>query len=267
MPSIDEVAGKLEALGLDEDEASLYLALISHGPSKASTVASLTGYSRGKIYRLLDQMAEEGVISVALGHPRVYRARPPGELLEGMRQDLDREQRRIQEVEDRVLPAIQALAADAGEEGGPQWVVIEGRLAVLRAAIKLIEGADQEVAFLGTQPLLATDAPMVRALHRALAARATQGLEVRCLLSEDLSRGLEDLDEGAVDRRALGSPPAAQLLIVDGREVLQWLVMDTSTKMALDGEAAVQSDAPGLVSPAVHLFDLAWAPEPEAKDR
>lgn len=257
--SIDDVAGELEALGLDEDEARLYLALVEGGPSRASTVASLTGFSRGKTYRLLDEMAEEGVISVALGHPRVYRARPPEELLETARQDLARERERIGEIEDRLVPAIQALAADAEEGAGPEWVVIEGRLALLRAAIKLIESAEEEIAFLGTQPLLATDAPMGRALLRALSARAGQGLRVRCLLDAELREGVSEHLGDPVERRWPKDPGATQLLVVDRREVLQWLIVDPSQRMALDGEAGVQSNATGLVAPAVRLFDLAWS--------
>lgn len=256
MTSIDDIARELEALGLDEDEASLYLALVEGGPSRASTVANLTGFSRGKTYRLLDEMAEEGVISVALGHPRVYRARPPEELLETVRQDLARERQRIKEIEGRLVPAIQALAADAEEDAGPEWIVIEGRLALLRAAIKLIEGAEEEILFLGTQPLLATEAPMGRALIRALSTRASQGLGVRCLLDAKLEEGVAEHLSDPVEPRWLKDPGATQLLVVDRREVLQWLIVDPSQRMALDGEAGVQSNAPGLVTPATRLFDL-----------
>lgn len=258
MTSIDDIARELEALGLDEDEASLYLALVKGGPSRASTVANLTGFSRGKTYRLLDEMAEEGVISVALGHPRVYRARPPGELLETARQDLARERERIGEIEGRLVPAIQALAADAEEGAGPEWLVIEGRLALLRAAIKLIEAAEEEILFLGTQPLLATQAPMPRALLRALSTRASHGVEVRCLLDADLKGAVAEHLDDPVDLRWLKDLGETQLLVVDRREVLQWLIVDPSQRMALDGEAGVQSNASGLVTPAARLFDLAW---------
>lgn len=249
---------ELEALGLDEDEASLYLALVTSGPSRASTVANLTGHSRGKTYRLLDQMAEDGVISVALGHPRIYRARHPEHLLDTARQGLDRERRRIEEIEDRLIPAIDALAGDGDERVAPEWVVIEGRLPLLRAAVKLVEAAEETICLLGTQPLLATDTPMARALLRALSSRAVQGVDVRCLMNADLQDPVDDHLTEEVERRWAKDLGSSQLLLIDGREVLQWLVLDTSQRMALDGEAGVHSDAPGLVEPAAQLFGLAW---------
>ncbi len=258
MPSIDDVADELEALGLDEDEASLYLALVTTGPSRASKISNLTGFSRGKTYRLLDKMAEDGAISVALGHPRVYRARAPDHLLDAARQELSRERRRIEEIEDRLLPAIEALAGQSEDQAAAEWVVIEGRLPLLRAAIKLVEAADEEIAFLGSQPLLASDAPMARALLRAMATQADEGVTVRCLLDASLQDGLAGQLGDTVEQRWLKDPGGSQLLIVDGREVLQWLVVDTSQRMALDGEAGVQSNAPGLLAPAVRLFELAW---------
>ncbi len=59
-------------LGLSEPEATLYLALLKLGGSRASTVAKEVGLKRTTIYALLKSLAQKGFVTMYYRHNRQY---------------------------------------------------------------------------------------------------------------------------------------------------------------------------------------------------
>src|SRR3989344_5255293 len=57
------IVENLLQFGLDEKEISVYLALISLGPSTASLIAKQSGVNRGTTYDILERLQEEGLVS------------------------------------------------------------------------------------------------------------------------------------------------------------------------------------------------------------
>ena len=57
------IVEKLRQFGLDEKEISVYLALISLGPSPASVIASKSGVNRGTTYDILKKLHEQQLVS------------------------------------------------------------------------------------------------------------------------------------------------------------------------------------------------------------
>jgi len=57
------IVEKLRQFGLDEKEISVYLALISLGPSKAAVIAAKSGVNRGTTYDILKKLHEQQLVS------------------------------------------------------------------------------------------------------------------------------------------------------------------------------------------------------------
>lgn len=57
------IVEKLRQFGLDEKEISVYLALISLGPSPASVIAAKSGVNRGTTYDILKKLSQQQLVS------------------------------------------------------------------------------------------------------------------------------------------------------------------------------------------------------------
>jgi sugar-specific transcriptional regulator TrmB len=70
-----------EKLGLRQDEASIYSALLSSEPETVSGIAKLTGLHRPTIYRILPRLIERGLIAVVPhGKQKRFAAESPEKL-------------------------------------------------------------------------------------------------------------------------------------------------------------------------------------------
>lgn len=71
----------LQELGLSEQEATIYIATLKLGSSKASAIASEAGIKRTTVYHELKSLAQKGFVIVQfVGKERCYRAQPPRKL-------------------------------------------------------------------------------------------------------------------------------------------------------------------------------------------
>src|SRR3954471_4470510 len=93
---IQELAAKLQPLGLADKEARVYVAALFLGPSSVQKIANQADVNRATAYVILDQLADLGLVSQSTeGKKTVYIAEGPealGNLFE-RQQDLIKERR------------------------------------------------------------------------------------------------------------------------------------------------------------------------------
>jgi sugar-specific transcriptional regulator TrmB len=78
---IQELAAKLEPLGLSDKEARVYVAALFLGPSAVQKIAGQAEINRATTYVILDQLAELGLVSQSQeGKKTVFIAEPPAAL-------------------------------------------------------------------------------------------------------------------------------------------------------------------------------------------
>ncbi len=281
---LEALASTMEDLGLGSEEAKVYVALLENGPARASTAANLTGFSRGRTYRILDTLVEEGWVVVHVGHPRIFEASPPERLFEGRISQLQREEMRVEDLRDDLLPRLLEIGQGAKGPKAANWTLLEGRLPIYRSLIKLVERAEETVHVASNHAATSSSTPVVHAAWQALAERLEAGVTARCLVPPEWQVGdqqgpgeageqddvaSQDADEsdggqgglpdiGGLEVRRMGHEPPVHVVIVDGREAIQWLVMDAADQVRIEGDVAVKSDAAGLVGPARLLFEVLW---------
>jgi sugar-specific transcriptional regulator TrmB len=93
---MEEVEGVLEKLGLSGYQAKTLVSLLKCGEAKASEVSELSGVPRAKVYEVLDQLADLGLVDKIPTRPVKFRARRPEEVVERLRRNI------MMEYEDRI---------------------------------------------------------------------------------------------------------------------------------------------------------------------
>jgi sugar-specific transcriptional regulator TrmB len=68
----------LMGLGLTEAEARVYIRLLREGTATAGELAKLTGYSRTKVYEILEKLCREGLVESYPTRPAQFKALDPG---------------------------------------------------------------------------------------------------------------------------------------------------------------------------------------------
>ncbi len=122
------IESELLKLGLSEKEATIYLALLSQGPSSVRKLSSISGINRGTTYDCLRALKEHGLVSFFHETSKqLFVAEDPTrlqELIVAQRSALDRSQASLSEI----IPELRALHDRGGDKPvsryyqGPQGV-------------------------------------------------------------------------------------------------------------------------------------------------
>ncbi len=73
----ESIMKDLEKLGLTRAESRVYLLLMKHGTVAAGDLAKISGYSRPKVYQILDKLLTLGLVESFPGRPIKFRAFDP----------------------------------------------------------------------------------------------------------------------------------------------------------------------------------------------
>jgi sugar-specific transcriptional regulator TrmB len=81
MPVQEEQLELFRRLGLKEYPARVIAQLIVLGESKAPEISSASGVPKARVYGILEELADQGLIEVKPGRPAKYRVKPPSEII------------------------------------------------------------------------------------------------------------------------------------------------------------------------------------------
>lgn len=82
-----ELTGKLQKLGFTENEAKIYVGLLTLGEATAREIHEFTHVPRPKIYSTLERMSKKKYIKVVGGTPAYFRSIDPEQLTEMLRDE------------------------------------------------------------------------------------------------------------------------------------------------------------------------------------
>ena len=82
-----ELIGKLKKLGFTENEAKIYVGLLSLNEATAREIHEFTHVPRPKIYSVLERMAKKGYVEIRGGTPAYFRSIDPERLTERLRDE------------------------------------------------------------------------------------------------------------------------------------------------------------------------------------
>lgn len=256
-----QIANELEALGLEPDEASVYLRLLQVGPAKVSQLVDHVDLSRSSLYRVLDELVEEGFVSKSLERPTVYTPEDPRTIFELGSQELESRLDRLEDVQGRVLGPLQELAgADGHEAQAHHWKRIEGASRIYEVIAKRSREAEERIEVVSNHGLCQRhELAEVERAWRTLAERGRQGVAVNLLLGFEppTEQVPDDVLESCEEVRAFRQETTVHFLLFD-REELVLVVRPQAGAGGGDEEMAVWTDAPGILATHEALVESLW---------
>lgn len=239
----DRALAVLRALGLTEQEARAYLALVAHGELTARDVSMLSGIPYSKVYSALERLKERGWISARPGRPKRYFALPPAE---AVRAERLRREAKLKELEAAAVGELQPLYERSRALERPDIWIIRGREEVLSKIREVLSRASSEVLL----AIPSAARPFLAPLQPSIAHLKFSGLDIRILASEDLEEDLKAVRGLAEIRFKSGMFGGG--VIVDEREAVLILV-------SRDDVMAIWSDYLELAHVAKVYFEHLWA--------
>ncbi|MCW4013558.1 MAG: hypothetical protein NWF07_11290 [Candidatus Bathyarchaeota archaeon] len=117
-PQINQVKFQLTNMGLNEYQASALAHLMFLGETKATTLSKSSGVPNARIYGVLDELSQKGLIIIRPGRPALYAPLTPQEIADALetatREDIRRELTIIQSYRGEFENASEKVFMKAG---------------------------------------------------------------------------------------------------------------------------------------------------------
>lgn len=258
---VSEILDRLVLLGLDEQEAHAYLHLSRAGPAKAADVALALKLGRTETYRTLTSLVQRNFAHITLGRPALYVARSLDDIVSDVRVAEQARLDNVLRIQREIVDAMSRLesTADAAATRNP-FRLVQGRREAYRTLERMLMAAQRSIDAVATH---AASIPLGEAsgLLDLATRRAAEGVRVRGVLHvADGMRGrLQQATDAGARFRHDAAERSMRFVIVDGRELLLWLVSDPSARLVAEADVAVWSSAPDFVATQWWLFERAWA--------
>jgi sugar-specific transcriptional regulator TrmB len=259
LPLTPERVAKLREFGLSEYAARTYLALLDLGTSEARDISGISKVPASKIYRILEQLHEKGLVAILPEFPRKYAPIPFEEFLEKIH-DEHRDAAAAIDGERAALADMFAVVGRLEGNDRGSFTVSRGRRNVIEKLGEICSGAR------GSLLVVASAGCLVRRafLSDLLADAHRAGAEVRVLLPHGCEAVPPELTAVAEVRlAAVGSLADGSALVLSDRRralVVHFLPDDGH---AFDGnDTGVATDHTGVIA---FLDALARGPWSEGK--
>jgi sugar-specific transcriptional regulator TrmB len=160
---VDELAKRLEMVGLSKYEARAYLGLLAHGFGPAETIANTARIPRTSAYKVLDSLCAKKFATASPGRPKIYRPELPQRIQERMVEDIT-----------NLFTTIKVVSEIVNERGFPLLVyTIQGREKVVKKIIEIIDASTKTVVI--STPLFSQ---LVEDLQKPLQKAQKRGVDV-----------------------------------------------------------------------------------------
>jgi sugar-specific transcriptional regulator TrmB len=256
--------------GMTRYQVKALLTLVKHGEAKASDISELSGIPKAKVYSVLDQLVDFGLIEKIPGRPTRYRAKPPEEIVERMKYNLVAEYssklRTIEEVEEQLVSDLKYLYASTGISYKDLIRVISVGEASERETKLLYQEAKEEI------DIISKSFEYYPKVRKEIVEASKRGVRIKVLLlgerflserSKSVQKEILKLLQSDTNAEVRSSKTILPLrgTIVDpsyeyktGKAI--FVVEDPKTPLYLRDAAVTEN--PSLVAGMKKYFDLIW---------
>jgi sugar-specific transcriptional regulator TrmB len=250
---------KLRELGLSEYAARAYLAALRLGKAEAKTISAVARVPPSKIYEVLGNLEEAGLLQVFPEFPKQYGALTLAPYLERLQRQHQNTLRRIEQEREDLLRMFSPARVSAPSPDPGDVVLIRGAPRIMERRQDLIRGARRTWTTLGVER-----SPQ-RMLHHAEDIRNAYDRGVQFQLIHPVTPDNEadarrlmpyvDVRQRLVPPRP-GSEHVSITIVDDATAILSdWLASDGNRPGATD--FAIFTDERGIVQMLRSLVDLA----------
>ena len=166
MPVTQDRLTRLREFGLSEYAARSYLALLDLGIAEARDVSSISKVPQAKIYHVLEQLHDKGLVVILPEFPKKYAPVPFEEYLGRLYDEHTKAAAAIEQERSSLAEMFRVMGdTDVGDRGF--FTVIRGRRNVLSKIEEAIAQTQHELVILGTAGTASRASHMVAELRRA----------------------------------------------------------------------------------------------------
>lgn len=240
---------QLKNVGLSENEAKVYIAMLELGPATVLDIASKAGINRPTAYVQIESLKKRGLVSTQTkGKKTLFIAESPNQL-ESM---LERENKDIELKRDevsKVLPELMTMFSLGGQK--PQVRFFEGREGLTRMQEEFLKSKDKQLYAISNLDNVFAVFP--RQLNTYTSRRVEKGIRSRILYTSSEGKILPDNDAVQlreakfIDPRKL--PFSADITVYDDNVAI------ASLKGTLSGAVITQHE---IAESFRNLFGLIW---------
>ncbi len=252
--------------GVSEKGARLYLAACRGGPETASELARRAAVHRVEAYRVLKQLAADGLLSITGTSPQRFVATPPSELVDSW---IHRANARVHHLESnraRILADWEEARSEVDGHDPRKFAVLDGRATIRRFLGRRLGAAEREILLTGAGSWLAglTDAGIDRTVRDA----AGRGVKVRVVTDvtpPDLP--VAKHFAGFSELRHATTPISSRAAIVDRSGVLLYVSGEDGLGRSVEAQVALWSIDPAFVQLARDYHKRLWGPATRSEER
>jgi len=181
---------RLQALGLNEQQARAYLALLDQPSASVNDLSKTSRVPRAKLYEVLESLSRKGLIDVIPETPQRFRANPVTALYDTRIEELRAEEAELKRAVGDLMVSLGPSARATKTEGDKEFVhIAHGRTHFPTLARQLVREATSSLAIVGDRLFLAR-LRFYEDLLEAV-ARASPKVDVRILVPHEV---LEEID-------------------------------------------------------------------------
>lgn len=252
-------------MGLTTYESRIWQALLEKGEADARDLIRATGVPFGRVYDVLSDLAEKGIVEVQDTRPKRFRPRPVAGAVERLvaarRSAMREENERLEEAAEELRRRFASLGRALRREDVFVTVAV-GEADIERLIHERTEAAEEELLIALGRIEASAGFPgwMEDALHR-MGEAAARGVSVKVLVPDEVPRVVPDLRFLKADaRRRLqarvvpGGPPT-DFKVIDRRYVVLELVDPYEPAQRV---AMVQLLSKKLADHMARMFDRYW---------
>lgn len=248
---------ELMILGLTAYEAKVYCAVVRFANSPAAELATVAGIPRPKVYQVLAQLSEKGLISETLGKKKQFQAVEPKVAFNHLEQGLQASYEEKKKLLNDLPEEFQALLEENNGNNHPlQFIqVIKQDDAITSKVQSLISEAQKEILFF-------TKAPYLKPLQNNEEGKnpLSRGVKVRSIYvasevkEPSMYTALKSFSAAGEEIRIVEQLPM-KLAVIDSRIVMLMLVDSYSNKTSF---TTMVIEHPDLAKTFKIIFEFFW---------
>lgn len=249
-----------EALGLAPAEAAVYVHLCMAGPAKAADLAAALKLHRNEIYRGASRLLQRGLVEMTVERPARFAAVPAAEVFARAIRERAASVESLKAARDAVLPMLERSGLDAAPHR-VTYKLVQGREEIFALRDRLVDAAQASIDWATSFAPSLSLTDLTGGLDR-IASRVDAGVRFRGLFRAD-ERASERLARLVARPGAQARPLAIEadvrFYVVDGEQLLMWVVNDPAEGLHARDEVAIHTTAPGFVQAEATFFEQLWS--------
>ena len=169
-------------IGLNANEAKVYIILLMKGSSSAGELIKESGFHRNIIYDNIEKLIDKGLVSYVLeGKKKIFRARPADSIVEM----IEREQKALDEKKHAASLVVEEISKMPLEQKNAQEATVFRGVNGIKALMKdTLEGIKEYYVFGAPQSSIDIMTPSFWEIYNA--KRERNGISIKMIFNEEL---------------------------------------------------------------------------------